>query len=454
MQVPVRKPELLSPAGNQISLRAALDAGCDAVYFGVRGMNMRAGARNFGLDDLPDIVQECHTENAQAYLALNTMILEDDLARVQCVLETAAAAGVDAVIAWDSAVLAGCRTYGLEPHLSTQASVSNSSAIVEYHDRCGINRFVLARECTLNQIESIQNNLVEWFETENHPIELETFCHGAMCVSVSGRCFLSNYSFGQSANCGECIQPCRREYKIIDTDGEAEYVVGHDYIMSPNDLCTLPFIERLIGAGIRSLKIEGRNRPPEYVSTVTKAYRRAIDFLFDECGSGDFARRFEQVKKRGVAELKTVYNRGFSTGFYHGKPLDQWTSSYGNRATRTKEFVGRVRNYYQKIQVAEIQVQSHPFSVGDEIMFQGENTGVVRVEVNSIEVEHERVQDAGKGTRVAVRVDDRVRVNDEVYVFRTVSEAEVHSLAHRRADENMPTTSPTPHEPWPRGSSS
>lgn len=424
MEAPEKRVELLAPAGNKTSLRAALDAGADAIYFGVRGFNMRAAARNFEIDDLPTIVAACRDHGAKAYLALNTVIYEQELPGMHGVLQKVKDAGVDAVICWDPAVISACRGLGVEAHLSTQASVSNSSALAFYYKQFGIKRFVLARECSLEQIVDIQEALILHLGHEvANTIEIEVFAHGAMCVSVSGRCFMSEFSFGRSGNRGDCLQPCRREYRIMDTDGEIEYEIGKDYVLSPEDLATLPFLEKLLDAGVASLKLEGRNRNPEYTATVTKAYRRAIDFYYAHKEDPDFSDRFSELKDNLLEDVRKVYNRGFSSGFYLGKPIDQWSGTYGSKATRKKAIVGVVVNYYRKPQVAEIKVQDQGFSIGDELIFQGPTTGSITYTVDSMEIDHQKVDSVDKGQSVAVKVPKRLRPNDQVFIWLSTDDA-------------------------------
>lgn len=410
------KPEIMSPAGDWISLRAAVGAGCDAVYFGIKGINMRAGAKNFSLSDLDRIVGYCHKKGVSAHLAVNSIVYEKELSKVCRIVAKAKEVGVDAIIAWDMAVINEARKRMIPVFMSTQMSVSNSESIIFYYKTLGIKRFVLARECSIDDIKKIQKNLKKNYGIED--IEIEVFVHGAMCVSISGRCFMSQNKFGRSANRGECLQPCRREYLVTDIEEKHKFNVGHDYILSPKDLCTIPFIEKLIEAGVASFKIEGRNRSPEYVKVVTEAYRRAIDYYSANKGKRGFAKDFEAVKKELVNDLKKVYNRGFSSGFYMGKPIEEWTDAYGSKATTRKEYAGVVKNYFRKSGVAEIKVESNEFEVGDEIMFQGPTTGVVSQKVDSIEVHHKKVKKAVKGKPVAVKTNELVRVNDKVYVIK------------------------------------
>lgn len=406
-----RRPELLAPAGDKVSLRAALDAGADAVYFGAGTFNMRKRAQNFAPGDIAEVVSLCHEYGARAYQAINIIVYESELKLLDSTLDNSLEAGVDAIICWDHAVISAARAKGLEVHLSTQASVSNSQAIIQYYRNSGIRRFVLARECSLDHLKDIRLNLARELGSEADLIELEVFIHGAMCVSVSGRCFMSESVNGESGNRGACLQPCRRQYRIIDVEGEYEYEIGRDYVMSPSDLCTMPFIDRILEAGIASLKIEGRMRSPEYVSTVVGSYRKAIDSYFD----ADLKNDFEELKTTLTAELRKVFNRDFSAGFYMGKPVGDWSKSPNSQAEKRKETVGIVTNYYRKVGVAEIKVQGASFSVGDELLIQGPTTGNLSVNVESIQVEHEGVKSAARGDNVAVSVPRRVRLNDAVF---------------------------------------
>jgi len=405
----MKKPELLAPAGDEVSLRAALDAGADAVYFGAGAFNMRKRARNFSPDDIAGVVSLCHEYEARAYLAINIIVYENEFPLLDSTLDKATDAGVDAIICWDHAVIAGALERNLEVHLSTQASVSNSRAILQYYRKSGIHRFVLARECTLDHLKQISLNLKSELGAEAEKIELEVFIHGAMCVSVSGRCFMSELVSGESGNRGACLQPCRRKYRIIDVEGDYEYEIGQDYVMSPKDLCTMPFFEKILDLPVVSLKIEGRMRSPEYVSTVVTAYRKAIDAYFE--GKPNYS----ELKEILTGDLRTVFNRDFSDGYYMGRPVGDWARSPNSQAVKRKETVGVVVNYFRKVGVAEIKVQGASFTIGDELLIQGPTTGNLSVDVESIQIEHKAVQSAGKGDHVAVPVSRRVRVNDLVF---------------------------------------
>lgn len=410
------KPELMAPAGDWTCLRAALKAGADAVYFGLRGLNMRSNYKNFTPAEMRRIASECHKAGARAYLALNTIIYENELSKVERILKSAAEAKIDAVICWDMAVVQKAKALGVSVYLSTQMSVSNSASLATFYRMFGVRRFVLARECSLAQIRAIRRQLKKELGTEADRIELEVFGHGAMCVSISGRCFLSEDRFGKSANRGECIQPCRREYKITDVEGEISYRLGNNYLLSPEDLCTMPFLEQLLELGIASLKIEGRARTPEYVGTVTAAYRRAIDFWFENKGRRGSDAEFQVLKTELTAELDAAYHRGLSSGFFMGEPVGQWTTARGSRASKSKKLVGEVVNYYRKAGAAEIQVRNAPFALGDELLIQGPTTGLVRVKVESIQIEHEGKKRAERGERIALGVPEPVRPRDRVFL--------------------------------------
>ncbi|MFT3870027.1 MAG: peptidase U32 family protein [Nibricoccus sp.] len=410
-------PELLAPAGDWKSLDAALDAGADAVYFGVRGFNMRAAAKNFTTRDLPKIVARCHKRKVRAYLTLNVVVFEREMVALQRLLKAAKKAQIDAVIGADFAVLAAARKLGLQVHASTQMSVANSAAIAFLHG-LGVRRFVLARECSIEDIRKIKQSLRTALGKKADAVTIEAFGHGAMCVSMSGRCFLSNFEGGKSANRGECSQQCRREYRIVETRAGQEWTLGKDYILSPKDLCTLPFLEKLIDAGVGSLKIEGRNRGPEYVSTVVGAYRRALDFYAKNRGKRGWLNQFEELKTSLVKEVGDVYNRGLSSGFYCGKPIGQWSTKPDNASPMRKRFVGTVVNYFKKPAVAEIAVQDEPFGIGDELFVEGHTTGFFRQKVESLQIDSQPVDKAPSGVHVALRVTEPVRRGDKLYVMR------------------------------------
>lgn len=420
----LRKPELMAPAGDMISLRAALEAGADAVYFGVVSMNMRANAKNFAAAEMQKIAGICHEYRARAYLAMNTIIYDNELRLAEDLIKEAVSAGIDAVICWDFAILDLALRHGIEVFVSTQMSVANSASLAFLYRKFGIKRFVLARECTLEEIVSIKSNLRLQLGEESEKIELEVFAHGAMCVSLSGRCFMSQMAFNQSANRGECRQPCRREYEIRDVRDGKEFLIGSDYVMSPRDLCTLPFLDKLLAVGIDSLKIEGRGRSPEYVSETTACYRAFIDFYYDNNQSGGFSQELEALKKTLMQRLDAVFHRGFSDGFFFGRQIGEWSGGNGSKATHRKVHVGVVTNFFRKVMVAEIRVEGAGFAQGDELMFQGVATGVATQVVESIEEAFKPVKQAEKGCLVGVKLAELVRENDQVYIMLPVAEIE------------------------------
>jgi putative protease len=416
-----RKPEILAPAGNWTAVRAALDAGADALYFGVRGLNMRAAAGNFTPGSFPKLVDTCRLAGSKCYLALNTIVYQAEISKVQSVLQRARSAGIDAIIAWDFCVIEAAARLGLPVHISTQMSVSNTESLLYFYRNLGVRRFVLARECTLADVRRIRVELRERLGERASGIEIEVFAHGAMCVAVSGRCFMSELQYGASANRGACYQPCRREYEIRAVDEDISFRLGPGYVMSPRDLCTLPFIEKLISAGVDSLKIEGRNRSPEYVSTVVGAYRRVVDFYCENKGRAQFRVQFEKLKQTELERCERVYHRGFSSGFFMGRPITDWTDAGGSRSRVRKEYVGRVTKHFRRAGVSEILVESTPFQKGDTLLFQGPTTGVFEQVAESIEIEHKKVDAACKGHPVALKTAHITRKNDQVYVVRTRS---------------------------------
>ncbi|MFH1456399.1 MAG: U32 family peptidase [archaeon] len=392
------KLELLAPAGNFAMLKAAVNAGADAVYFGIKGLNMRESSKNFTISDLKKIGQE----PVKTYLALNTVVYDEELPKIKKVIQAAKKNKIDAIICWDLAVVKLAKKAGMEVHLSTQASASNSEAITTYQ-KLGIKRFILARELSLNQIKKIKKNT---------NAEIETFVHGAMCMAVSGRCFLSEDMFGRSANRGKCVQPCRRSYIVKDSENDKSLQVKNHYIFSAKDLCTLPFIDKLIKAKISSFKIEGRSKTPEYVDTVVRVYRKAIDAYFE-------TKLTDDLKKQLMEELKQSYNRGFSQGFYLGTPTtNDWSKTQGNVSKTIKKEIGKVINYYKKHNVAVIKILSSEIKLDDNLMFQGNKTGNVNLKISSMQIEHKEVKKAKKGDLVTIKTKKVIRENDKVFLIR------------------------------------
>jgi len=386
------KFELLAPAGSFASLIAAITAGADAVYFGLdeEGTNMRTSAKNFSLNDLPKINNICG-KKVKKYLTLNTVIYGSEIKKVEQIIKEAKKY-VDAIICWDFAIISLCRKYKIPFHISTQASISNIEA-AKFYKKLGAERIILARELNLEQIKKI-----------SQVIEVECFTHGAMCVSVSGRCFTSQFLFNKSANRGECLQPCRRQYEITDDEGN-NLKLENNKVMSAKDLCTLPFVEKLKKAGITAFKIEGRNREPEYVDTTVKIYRKALDKQLNE-------KEIEESLK----ELKKVYNKEFSSGFFLGIPTnDDFSKTENSSATHKKDFIGRIYHYFPKVGVAAIKISSGEIKVGDELLILGDKTGVIRHKVERIEVDKKQVNEAKKGMKVGIKIPG-AKKGDNVYL--------------------------------------
>ncbi|MBU1535182.1 U32 family peptidase, partial [Myxococcota bacterium] len=367
------RPLLLSPAGSFASLTAALNSGADAVYFGTTLLNMRAAASNFELNQLPEVARCAHGAGAKAYLTLNVQVYDHELETVEKVLLRAKEAGVDAVIAWDMAVVQRAREIGLPFHMSTQASIANVETAL-FYESLGAKTLVLARECSLNQIEAMTAEL----RRRGSELKIEIFAHGAMCVAISGRCFLSQHAFGKSGNRGECMQPCRRSYRIIDKEGELEFGVEASTLLSPRDLCTIPLIPRLVSSGVNLLKLEGRNRSPDYVATVTRTYRDALDrAILGNYSASDMERDMET--------LSAVYNKKFHTGFYDAPPTgEHFTEVENSAATHKKKYLGVITRVYGKIQVFDLELHTGTLEMGQKVMIIGPRTGVHQGEVVSI----------------------------------------------------------------------
>ena len=398
----MKKPELLAPAGDWTMLNAVINNGADAVYFGIDGFNMRVLAENFHIDDLPAIVEQCHSKNVQAHLALNTILYNSELVEAEKIVKAAKDAGIDYIICWDFSVIALCKKYDIPICISTQASISNLASIQQYQT-LGAKRIVLARECNLQDIIEIRKNT---------DIEIETFIHGAMCIALSGRCFMSQDIFGRSANRGDCIQPCRREYEIYDGRKDYSILLGKDYVMSSKDLCTIDFIDALIESGINSFKIEGRKRSPEYAAKVTSVYRRAIDAYAD-------GHLTQDLKEELKIELTSVYNRGFTTGFYqHDPTAEDFAHEEGNSALERKEFCGEVVNYFKQSKVAYIALKSAPLKEGDKILIIGNTTGVVEMIVPQLFADEKPVESGEKGDKLTFVCETLVRPRDKVYLIR------------------------------------
>lgn len=405
-----KKPEILAPIQDWTSLKAAIDNGADAVFFGIKGFNMRANAKNFTIADLPKIAKVANASKVKTYLTLNIIIYDTEVKKVETMLKKVKAAGISAVICWDLAVIEIAKKVKIPFHISTQASISNHLSAA-FYKKLGAERVVLARECTLSQIKAIRKKV---------KVEIEIFIHGAMCVSQSGRCFMSQFTCGKSANRGECSQPCRRKYLIKQVDGDTEFELGEDYVMSPKDLRTIDIIEKILEADVDCLKIEGRNRSPEYVAHVVSTYRRIVDFIYDtKKHDKKFKVELARMKTQFNEELDTVYHRGQSTGFFLGKPINEWTKTNGNEASQRKVYVGKIVKFYNKINVAELRIQGNStLTVGDTMIYQGPKTGSYEEIISSMESDHKQVEKAGQGEVVAIKVSKSLKVNDDVFVVK------------------------------------
>lgn len=391
-----KKIELLAPAGNFPSLIAAVQEGADAVYLGLEEFNMRDSAKNFKIKDLRKIRKICNQSKRKPkiYLTLNTIIYDSELKKIESIIKKVKGK-IDAIICWDLSVIKICRKYKIPFHVSTQASISNTSSAKFYKD-LGAERLILARELNLKQIKKISKIA-----------KIECFIHGAMCVSISGRCFTSQFLHCKSANKGQCIHPCRRAYTIKDEKGN-ELKLENNRVMSAKDLCTLPFIEKLKKAGITSFKIEGRNRNPEYVRTVVSVYRKALDKKLTK----------EEISSN-LEELRRVYNRGSSSGFYLKSPTaEDFSNSENGEAKETKIIIGRVEKYWPKIQVALIKVFTQGIKLKDEIYITGNETGIKRVKIESMEINHNPVNEAKPGQDVGIKIPFKLHKNDDVFLIK------------------------------------
>jgi len=404
MKTTNNKPELMAPAGDWTMLRAAVNSGADAVYFGLDKLNMRAKAANFTVDQLPEIISFCKENKVLTYLTLNTIVFEEELTDLEEIIIAAKKNGVDRIICSDLAVADLCFKHQMPFCISTQSSISNSLA-ADVYKRMGAVRIVLARECSLDEIKKIRAKT---------DLEIEAFVHGAMCIAVSGRCFMSHHMFGKSANRGECVQPCRREFEIYDKSVDQSLIIGEDYVMSPKDLCSIEFIDQLIEAGINSFKIEGRKRAPEYVAKAVSVYRKAIDLYFE-------GKLNDQTKKEFLDELGTVYNRGFSSGFYFDTPSStEYAGVNGSKATTRKVYVGKVLNYFSNVKVAHILMESGEIKIGDDILIMGDSTGVVEMKIESMKVFDIDSTTAKRGDEMTMKIESTVRRNDKVYLIEHI----------------------------------
>ncbi|MDD6863555.1 MAG: U32 family peptidase [Prevotella sp.] len=401
--------EIMAPVGSRECLQAAIQAGADSIYFGIERLNMRAhSASTFTIDDLRDIASQCQEHGMKSYLTVNTIIYGEDIPLMREIVDEAYKAGITAVIASDVAVMTYCRQVGQEVHLSTQLNISNIEALKFYAQFADV--VVLARELNIEQVAEIfrlaeEQNICG---PSGKRIRIEMFCHGALCMAISGKCYLSLANAGRSANRGECVQICRRSYLVTDRETGNELEIDNKYVMSPKDLKTIRFIDRLMNAGVRVFKIEGRARGPEYVYTVVKCYKEAIQSVID----GTFT---EEKKDVWDERLATVFNRGFWDGYYQGQTIGEWNKHYGSCATERKVYIGRGVKYFSKLGVAEFTVDAADFKLGDKLLITGPTTGVIYLDATEIRLELEPVDKAPKGTHVSIPVPEKIRPSDKLF---------------------------------------
>ena len=410
--------EIMAPVGSRESLAAALQAGADSVYFGIGQLNMRShSANHFNIEDLREIAQTCNEQSVKTYLTVNTLIYDSDLPDMRRIIDAAAEAGISAVIASDVAVMNYCREKGVEVHLSTQLNIGNVEALKFYAQFADV--VVLARELNMDQVAYIHEQIEQQHITGpgGNLVRIEMFCHGALCMAVSGKCYMSLHAANRSANRGECTQICRRSYTVTDDETGNQLDIDNKYIMSPKDLKTVRFIDKMMKSGVRVFKIEGRARGPEYVYTVVSCYKEAIQSVLD----GTFT---EEKKNEWDERLATVFNRGFWDGYYLGQKMGEWNKHYGSVATERKVYVGRGVKYVSRLGVAEFTCEASEFSVGDKMLITGPTTGVMYVTADEIHDDHGAVTTAQKGTRVSIKVTGKIRPSDKLFKIVKDQESE------------------------------
>ena len=400
----------MAPVGSKESLVAAIQAGADSIYFGIEKLNMRAGSASaFTIDDLKDIARQCDEHGIKSYLTVNTIIYGEDIALMHEILDAAKLAGISAIIACDVAVMTYCRNIGLEVHLSTQLNISNIEALRFYAQFADV--VVLARELKIEQVEEIHRQIVEEqiCGPSGQLVRIEMFCHGALCMAISGKCYMSLHAANRSANRGECIQICRRSYTVTDNETGHQLEIDNKYIMSPKDLKTIRFIDRLMKAGVRVFKIEGRARGPEYVFNVVKCYKEAIQSVLNDTFT-------EERKDEWDERLARVFNRGFWDGYYQGQLMGEWNKTYGSNATERKVYVGKATKYYSKLSVGEFAVEATTFKLGDKLLVTGPTTGVMYLTATEIHNnDGNPVDEAPQGQRIAIPVTGKVRPSDKLF---------------------------------------
>ena len=401
--------EIMAPVGSRESLAAAIQAGANSIYFGIGQLNMRShSANHFDINDLHEIAETCKAHGIKTYLTVNTIIYDEDMEAMRQIVDAAKAADISAVIASDVAVLVYCRQVGVEVHLSTQLNITNVESLKFYAQFADVT--VLARELNMTQVKHIYDEITNQniCGPMGKPVRIEMFCHGALCMAVSGKCYMSLHEANRSANRGQCVQICRRSYTATDNETGHQLEIDNKYLMSPKDLKTVRFIDKMIDAGVRVFKIEGRARGPEYVYTVVSCYREAIQAVLESTFT-------EEKKDKWDERLATVFNRGFWDGYYQGQTMGEWNKNYGSLATEKKVLVGKVTKYFSKIGVAEIAVEAAPFKKGDKLLITGTTTGAMYLDVKEIRYELDAVEEAEQGWRVSIPVPDKVRPNDKFF---------------------------------------
>ncbi|MDO5770589.1 MAG: peptidase U32 family protein [Bacteroidales bacterium] len=408
--------EIMAPVGSWESLVAAVQGGADAIYFGIEGLNMRAkSANNFTIDDMRRIARYCHENGLKSYLTVNTVVFDNDLSLMRSIVDAAKEAQVSAIIAADMATILYARSIDVEVHISTQVNVSNSEAVRFYSQFADV--MVLAREVDLEQVSHIHDTIVRDDIRGPHGdlVRIEMFCHGALCMAVSGKCYLSLHETGASANRGACRQICRRSYTVRDRETGDELDIENQYIMSPKDLKTIHFMNKMIDAGVRVLKIEGRARGPEYVRTAVSCYNEAINACLDGTFSDEKVAEWDE-------RLSRIFNRGFWNGYYLGQRLGEWTSKYGSSATRVKVYAAKGQRYFSNIGVAEFLMEAGELHVGDEIIITGPTTGAIPMTLTEIRVDLKPVEKTVKGERFSIKVAEKIRPSDKLYLWQPVEE--------------------------------
>ena len=401
--------EIMAPVGSRESLAAAIQAGANSIYFGIGQLNMRShSANHFDINDLHEIAETCKAHGIKTYLTVNTIIYDEDMEAMRQIVDAAKAADISAVIASDVAVLVYCRQVGVEVHLSTQLNITNVESLKFYAQFADVT--VLARELNMKQVKHIYDEITNQniCGPMGKPVRIEMFCHGALCMAVSGKCYMSLHAANRSANRGQCVQICRRSYTATDNETGNQLEIDNKYLMSPKDLKTVRFIDKMIDAGVRVFKIEGRARGPEYVYTVVSCYREAIQAVLE----GTFT---EEKKDKWDERLATVFNRGFWDGYYQGQTMGEWNKNYGSLATEKKVLVGKVTKYFSKIGVAEISVEAASFKKGDKLLITGTTTGAMYLNAKEIRYDLGAVEEAEQGWRVSIPVPDKVRPNDKFF---------------------------------------